>query len=84
MEEEQKTVEQSTRKRRKRRKTENQLKLETLKEILKHGLDSHKKAIDEVISSYNEYVKYDELVKERDELNARILAVEALKAGEAK
>lgn len=74
-----KNLEHPLKQRRKRRKTENQLKLEKLKEILKKGLDVHKKAIDKVIHDYTEYIKYDELIKERDKLEARIKAVDEMK-----
>ena len=76
---EKKNNEQPIKKRRKRAKTENQKKLEVLKKILKNGLDSHKAAINEVIRQYNEYIHYDELVKKRDEYEARVKAVEEMK-----
>jgi hypothetical protein len=76
---EDKNKEKPIKKRRKRGKTEIQKKLEVLKKILKNGLNSHKAAIDEVIRQYNEYTNYDELVKMRDEYEARVKAVEEMK-----
>ena len=76
---EEKKNEQPTQKKRKRGKTQKQKKLDVLKEILNKGLDVHKKAIDKVIHDYTEYARYDELVKKRDEFDARVKAVEEMK-----
>lgn len=79
---EDKIVEQEQPKKKRRAKTQNQIKLDTLRVILRKGLKCHKDAIDKVIYDYNEYVKYDELVKKRNEYDERIKAVEAMKATE--
>ena len=72
-----KVDESPKKKRRRRRKTEVQLKLEKLKEILKKGTEAHKKAIDKIITEYDDYTNLETLKAERDKLIARIEAVEA-------
>lgn len=77
MEDNKKVDESPKKKRRRRRKTDVQLKLEKLKEILKKGTEAHKKAIDNIIAQYDDYTNLDTLKAERDNLIARIEAVEA-------
>lgn len=77
MEDNKKVDESPKKKRRRRRKTDVQLKLEKLKEILKKGTEAHKKAIDKIITQYDDYTNLEDLKAKRDALNARIEAVEA-------
>ena len=70
-------------KRKKRGKTEKQKKLLVLKEILNKGLETHKRALDDVIQQYTDYTKLAEYEEKQKELEKKIkLIKESIKTSE--
>lgn len=80
---EDKKVEQPKKKRKKRAKTEKQKKLLVLKEILNKGLETHKKALDDVIQQYIDYTKLAEYKQQYKILGEKIKSIdESIKTSE--
>ena len=73
---EDKNEEQPLKRRRRRGKTEKQKKLEVLKEILNKGLETHKKAIDDVIQQYTDYTKLAEYKQQYKILGEKIKSID--------
>lgn len=80
---EDKNKEQPIKKRKKRAKTEKQKKLLVLKEILNKGLETHKKALDDVIQQYIDYTKLAEYKQQYKILGDKIKSIdESIKTSE--
>lgn len=80
---EDKNIEQLKKKRKKRAKTEKQKKLLVLKEILNKGLETHKKALDDVIQQYIDYTKLAEYKQQYKILGDKIKSIdESIKTSE--